>query len=142
VRPLARLLADGMSRTERRYAEHLERLRLAGDILTYRFQPGSLFLGAGLSYRPDFLVLTPQVSAVLEAGAVVEVEYHEVKGGRRNRKTGAWEPYYREGARDKLYATATRYWWWRFVVAWPPPPREGVRWLKEEVPVAPGEPLR
>lgn len=67
-----------MNRTEARYAEYLETLRLAGLVRRYEYEPMTLHLAPGVRWRPDFRVQL--------ADGTVEV--HEVKG--RSSKTGRW----------------------------------------------------
>lgn len=55
---------------EQRYLAHLEQLRLAGEVVHYQAKPGSLRLGRGCHYQPDFLVVL----------ADKRLAYDEVKG--------------------------------------------------------------
>jgi hypothetical protein len=59
-----------MNGDERRYAEELERRRLAGEIEHWAFEPEKLRLAPSTFYTPDFRVLMPDGS----------IEFHEVKG--------------------------------------------------------------
>jgi hypothetical protein len=64
---------DGMNKTERRYAAHLEMLRIAGEVYAWSFQPEKFRLantGDACFYTPDFRVL-------LNDGTV---EFRETKG--------------------------------------------------------------
>lgn len=67
---------DGMNKLERAYSQHLEARRLAGEILSWRFEAIRLRLGsperlkAQAWFTPDFWVVT-------EDGLV---EFHETKG--------------------------------------------------------------
>jgi hypothetical protein len=61
---------DAMNKTERRYANHLEVRRLAGEVARWDFEPVKLRLAVLTFYTPDFRV-------ILADG--IE-EYHEVKG--------------------------------------------------------------
>jgi len=94
------------NRTERRYAEHLERLRQAGEILAWRFECVRFRLGIDdkTTYTPDFEVLLPSM----------EYEYHEVKGAKNYReekggpvtRAGAYWP---EDSRLKVKVAAAIY---------------------------------
>lgn len=59
-----------MNKTETQYANYLEMMKLAGDILGYWFEPMSLRLSKGCHYRIDFMVMMADCS----------IEMHEVKG--------------------------------------------------------------
>ena len=65
----ARHVPGKMNKTERDYADHLEILKRAGEIVRYRFEPIKLRLADRTFYESDFLVTTPE-----------HMELHEVKG--------------------------------------------------------------
>jgi hypothetical protein len=60
----------GMNRTEAAYSRRLDRMRAAGEILSWRYEALTFRLGHRCNYTPDFLVISP-----------TEVQIHEVKGG-------------------------------------------------------------
>jgi hypothetical protein len=60
-----------MNKTEAAYAQHLDALKLAGEIVGYRFEAMTLRLADRTSYTPDFLVETVDGP---------RLEFHEVKG--------------------------------------------------------------
>lgn len=62
--------AQGMNKTETAYSRRLESRRLAGEILSWRFEALTFRLAHRCNYTPDFLVITP-----------AEIQVHEVKGG-------------------------------------------------------------
>ena len=67
-------LPKGIDSTyELAYLKFLEEKKQAGSIRAYYVKPGSLRLGTGCHYEPDFMVVT-------EDGTL---EYHEVKGPTR-----------------------------------------------------------
>jgi hypothetical protein len=67
-------LPKGIDSTyELAYLKSLETQKQAGTIRAYYVKPGSLRLGTGCHYEPDFMVVT-------EDGTL---EYHEVKGPTR-----------------------------------------------------------
>lgn len=67
-------LPKGIDSTyELAYLKFLEEKKQAGTIRAYYVKPGSLRLGTGCHYEPDFMVVT-------EDGTL---EYHEVKGPTR-----------------------------------------------------------
>ena len=59
-----------MNKLEKRYADFLERQRLAGEIKLWMFESIKLILAPSTTYTPDFLVINSDL----------EVELHEVKG--------------------------------------------------------------
>src|SRR4029077_19801939 len=61
---------DRMNRTERRYSQHLEILRAAGEVRWWAFEAIKLRLARRTWYTPDFLVELPDG----------ELTVHEVKG--------------------------------------------------------------
>jgi len=65
---------DGMNSLERRYADHLLSLQLAGEILSFSFERHNLKLADRTYYKPDFEVM-------LTDGTI---EFHEVKGFMRD----------------------------------------------------------
>ena len=67
---LGRLKTEQMNKTEARYAEHLERLKAAGEIAWYKFEGIKFRLADNTSYSPDFMVMLP--------GG--EMQIHEIKG--------------------------------------------------------------
>lgn len=67
-----------MNKTEAAYAEHLELRRLAGEIISWRFEEIGLRLANGCFYYPDFEVILP------DGG----IEIHDVKGRRRKKHGG------------------------------------------------------
>jgi hypothetical protein len=110
----------GPSTNEARYGEHLEALRLAGEVLAYIPQPRPVELAHRCSYTADFIVTWTDPAR--------PVEYVEVKGRKGNR------PWYRDdGARIKVRVAA------RVlgaqgvlvVVVWP---KRGGGWGREVVP--------
>lgn len=81
-----------MNKTERRYAGHLESLKMEGTIKDYLHEPFNIRLGKNTFYKPDFLVVT----------ADNEIEVHEVKG------------YWRDDAKVKIKVAAERVPWFRY----------------------------
>lgn len=79
-----------MNKTEERYQEHLELLRVGGVIKSHLYESIGLRLADKTFYYPDFLVITDCV------------EYHELKGH--------WE----DDARVKIKVAAERYPWFLF----------------------------
>ena len=86
------------NKTEAAYDKRLWRLKLAGEIIDYRFEAWKLILVHGIpklrnemSYTPDFLVVRSD-----------RFEFHEVKG------------YWKEDARLKIKMAAELYPWCRF----------------------------
>lgn len=67
---LGRLKQGQMNKTEAAYAEHLLRLKYAGQVLWFKFEGVKLRLADNTFYTPDFVVMN--------AGGVIEC--HECKG--------------------------------------------------------------
>ncbi len=59
-----------MNKLEKRYADFLEKRRMAGEIRLWMFESLRLILAPSTSYTPDFLVINSDD----------QVELHEVKG--------------------------------------------------------------
>lgn len=84
---LGRMKAGKMNRTEAEYAALLEQLRVAGEVVWYRFEGLKLRLADNTFYSPDF--------AVMRADGLMEC--HEVKG------------FWRDDARAKIKIAAELY---------------------------------
>ncbi len=84
---LGRLKTGQMNKSEERYAAHLEQLRMAGEILWYRFEGIKLRLADNTFYTCDF--------AVMAKDGVIEM--HEVKG------------FWQDDARAKIKIAADQY---------------------------------
>lgn len=56
-RAFGRLRTGEMNQTERRYSQHLELQKAAGEVIWWAFEPVNLRLGAKCFYSVDFLVL-------------------------------------------------------------------------------------
>lgn len=82
--------AGKMNKTEARYAEHLEKKKLAGEILSYWFEPVKFRLADNTYYSIDFMVM-------LVDGTI---EFHEVKG------TSKGKPYVEDDAAVKIKVAA------------------------------------
>ena len=87
VQALGRLRYGQANRTEAAYGEHLEALKMAGDVLWYRFEGLKLRLADNTFYTPDY--------AVMKSDGLIEC--HEVKG--------FWE----DAARIKIKVAAEMY---------------------------------
>lgn len=87
LQALGRLKVGEMNKTEAAYAQYLELLYRARDILWYRFEGVKLRLADNTFYTPDFTVLQK----------TCELEMHEVKG------------YWQDDARVKIKVAAEQY---------------------------------
>lgn len=67
---LGRLKAGSMNKTESAFAAYLDRPKLAGEILWYKFDAVNLRLAGKCFYKPDFLVLNKDSELIV----------YEVKG--------------------------------------------------------------
>lgn len=70
--------AGETNKTEARYGEHLERRRLAGEVLWYKFEALKVRLADGTFYTSDYAVML----------ANGDLEIHEVKAGRIDKASG------------------------------------------------------
>lgn len=70
VHALGRLKSGEMNKTEARYSQHLEQLKMMGDVLWFKFDCINLRLADKTFYKPDFLVMFTDG----------RLEIHEVKG--------------------------------------------------------------
>lgn len=84
---LGRLKAGAMNKTEQAYAQYLQGLQHAGEILWHKFEGMKFRLADNTFYTPDFMVM-------LNTGAL---EAHEVKG------------HWQEDARAKIKVAAEMY---------------------------------
>lgn len=100
-----RPVPGSMNKTEQAYADHLRLRMLAGEILSYEFEPLKLKLADKTYYTPDFMVV----------GNDGLIELHEVKG--------FWE----DDARVKIKVAAKLHWMFTFVGVM----RHGANWSLE-----------
>ncbi len=105
----ARPLPGDMNGLEKRYAEHLEIRKRAGEIADWRFEEIKLKLAKLCSLTPDFFVL-------LTDGTI---EAHEVKGH--------WE----DDARVKIKVASEKHWWFTFVAVTAKRRKDGGGWSFE-----------
>mgnify|MGYP003628927246 CR=1 FL=1 len=89
MRPI--LNDKGMNKLEARYAQKLDLMKKAGEILDWEYEPMGLRLGAKCFYHPDFFVVYED-----------HFEIHETKG------------FMREDALVKLKASASKFHWFEF----------------------------
>lgn len=106
---LGRLKAGTMNKTESAYADHLEMLKAAGEILWYRFEGMKLRLADNTFYTPDFVVMRDNY----------HLECHEVKG------------FWQDDARVKIKVAADIY-PFRFLAFKPEAKKRGGGWVREE----------
>lgn len=105
---LGRLKTGERNKTEAAYETMLEHMRVAGDVLWYRFEGVKLRLADNTFYTPDFAVM-------LSSG---QMEMHEVKG------------FWQDDARVKIKVAAELY-PFRFIAAVPRKKSEGGGWTIE-----------
>lgn len=80
-----RQATERMNKGETLYSEHLDRLRAAGALAAWWYEPLNWRMADNTYYRPDFLVMR-------DDGAL---ELHEVKG-RKNGKDGKPDTFWKE----------------------------------------------
>lgn len=116
---------DGLNKTERRYRDEvLERLKGSGQIQDYRI-PCPIKLRVGPTWKASF---EPDAVRIHLDGTLVFVD---VKAGMRvKRKDGSvgHRPLSQDDARAKLHAAAVIHPWFRFMVAYPIPKKDGGGW--------------
>lgn len=105
---LGRLKTGERNKTEAQYETMLEDMRVAGDVLWYRFEGVKLRLADNTFYTPDFAVM-------LSTGIM---EMHEVKG------------FWTDDARVKIKVAAELY-PFRFIAAIARKKRDGGGWQVE-----------
>nr|DAH90074.1 MAG TPA: Endonuclease [Caudoviricetes sp.] len=93
VLALGRLPAGVMNKTEAAFAQHLEMLKRAGEIIQYDFEPETFKLAKKTSYTPDFRVLTANRDLI----------FYDVKG------------FWRDDARAKIKICAEQNPMYRFI---------------------------
>lgn len=109
-----------MNAGEARYARHLDLRRLAGDIADWRFEAIKLRLAPSTFYTIDFFVVAPDGY----------VELHELKG----RQSGGADGFVATDAGwMKTKLAAESFPWFKFLVVWERPRREGGGYRIEEV---------
>jgi len=110
IQALGRLPVGTMNDTEKEYAQRLEILRQAGEIVWFKFEAIKLRLAANTFYTPDFAVLNKKM----------ELELHEVKG------------FWAEDARVKIKVAADQYPIFKIIAVTKGPKKEGGGWAVEE----------
>jgi hypothetical protein len=108
-----RLPKGTMNTTETKYAAYLDQLKLAGDVLWWKFEPVKLLLAPLTTLTPDFMVM-------LADGML---EMHDVKGAKA---------IYEDDAKVKMKMAAQEY-PFVFRVVFPVPKAEGGGWNVELV---------
>ncbi len=120
-----------MNNTEKQYAQHLEMLRLAGEIESYSYEPETLRIGNDCRYTPDFRVLRNDPHISITASSEVQVpfytiEFHEVKGTAR--KGPKSKPFVEDDALVKIKSAAENH-PYKFIIVW----KNGTVWEKREI---------
>lgn len=98
-----------MNKLEARYAQHLDLLQKAGEIVEWRFEPIKLRLAGRTFYTPDFFVEVVSVPNQTTTNLIPpnSLQLHEVKG------------FWRDDARVKIKVAAELFPWFRFrAVKW------------------------
>ena len=109
IQAQGRMKTGQMNRTEAAYAEYLEALKAAGEVLWVKFEGLKLRLADSTFYTPDF--------AVMRANG--QIECHEVKG------------FWQDDARVKIKIAADMY-PFRFLAVKAKPKKDGGGWAVEE----------
>lgn len=109
IQALGRMKSGKMNGTEKDYAQHLEMLKRAGEIIYYSFDNINLRLAEGTFYKPDFLVMKSDG----------QIEIHEVKG------------FWTDDAKVKIKVAADRF-PFRFIAIMKQPKKKGGGWNIQE----------
>lgn len=104
--------AEQMNKTEARYAEHLDALKAAGDVVWWAFESIKIRLAQRTWLSIDFMVRF----------ADGRVELHEVKGRKGERYHAT------EDGKLKVKLAAELYWFWAVRIVWP---AQGGGWGQE-----------
>lgn len=114
--PLQRLFAKGrlpagvMNASEKDFAQRLEMLKRAGEIVSFDFEKETFKLGKSCTYTPDFRVLMPDGSII----------FYEVKG------------YWLDDAKVKIKVAAEQNRMYRFIAVMKKTKKEGGGWSETE----------
>jgi hypothetical protein len=106
-----------MNKTEAAYAEVLQQAKMAGEIVSYRFEEFRLKLADNLFFTPDFQVITSDG----------EMQFHEVKACRSDGKM-----LIEDDARVKIKVAADKFWEFQFFLKGKLPAKAGGGWKTEE----------
>lgn len=96
-------VAEQMNKTEARYAQHLDALKAAGEVVSWYFEAIKIRLAQRTWLTVDFLVRF----------ADGRVELHEVKGRKGERYFAT------EDGKLKVKLAAELYWFWAVRIVWP-----------------------
>lgn len=119
TRPARRYKPGVMNSTEAKYADHLEILKLAGEIAFYEFERVTLKIAPDTRYTADFFVVS--LDGLME--------FREVKPAKKNQQTGEIGFYAEGDALVKIKSAAERFPYFRFLIVWPV---EG-NWKEKEI---------
>ena len=97
-------LNEKLNKTEARYANHLERLKLAGEILWWRSHAFGLYFEDGTRYTPDFVTMD-------KAGSITLID---VKAYRENQK----KVHITEASMIRMKRTAHEYYFFTMKAVW------------------------
>jgi hypothetical protein len=112
-----------MNKTELEYSQHLQKLKLAGEIEDWAFEPETLKIGGDCRYTPDFRVIKQELHKQgMEDGSDWHqfggiVEFHEVKGTIRKKDSDTTKPYIEDDALVKIKAAAELH-PFKFIIIW------------------------
>lgn len=109
-----------MNAVEEKYNAFLAEQHRLGVIAWYAFEPVTFKLAADTRYTPDFLVMMPDGS----------LECREVKGGKKNKRTGARTFWCEEDAKLKVKVAARMYTLIAFAIVYPL--EKGIGWGRKD----------
>jgi len=122
-----------MNKTEARYAQYLDLLKKAGEIIDYKFEPMKFILSSNIegarnavTYTPDFLIVYPEHFEFVDVKARGKAKTVMSKSGKLRKQQ--WSSM-RDDARAKINIAAELFPWFRWAVYY----LDGSRWIKEDI---------
>ncbi len=132
MKPIARKPSTGMNDTERKFADHLYMLQLAGEIKAYMFEPQKFTLVRNVegghnavTYTPDFMIVHDGHFEYVDVKAKGKPNPGYTETGKKKRQ---WTSM-RDDARVKMNMAAEIFKWYEWSVYY----YEQGKWTKESV---------
>lgn len=109
-----------MNLTEKAYGEHLAKLKLAGEIIDYSYEPETLKIGPDCRYTPDFRV--ERHTETTHLGLYSIIEFHEVKGTRKGKMFAEDDALVKIKAASEMHP-------YKFIIVW----HDKTAWRSKEI---------
>jgi len=133
MKPIVKEKKGGMNETETAFAQQLEWLKRAGEIIGYKFEPMKFILAGNVegghnavTYTPDFMIVHPDYFEFIDVKARGRAKTVVTQSGKLRKKQ--WSSM-RDDARVKINIAAEMFPWFQWSVCY----REAGRWVKEMV---------